>query len=47
MTVTKITIFVSSRDAAINPAAKRIESPGMKKAMRIPVSIKTISPSNT
>ena len=31
----------------MNPAAKRIESPGMKKAMSIPVSINTIAPSNT
>jgi len=34
-------IEVSCRAAAIRPAAKRTESPGRKKAMRIPVSMKT------
>jgi hypothetical protein len=44
MIVIRITTFVSLRVAATNPAAKRIESPGIKKARRTPVSIKTIAP---
>jgi hypothetical protein len=37
-------IFVSSLVAATSPAAKRIESPGRKKAKSTPVSRKTIAP---
>ena len=44
MEVIKIQIFMSSRLPAINPAAKRMESPGKKNAIRIPVSIKIIKP---
>ena len=37
-------MLMSSLVAAINPAAKRMESPGRKKAIKIPVSIKMIAP---
>jgi hypothetical protein len=44
MMVTRNKMFVSSLVAATNPAAKRTESPGRKKAKSTPVSRKTIAP---
>ncbi len=44
MTVMSKAMLMSSLVAAIKPAAKSMESPGRKKAIKIPVSIKIIAP---